>query len=112
MAWGAPALASEGVEKLQVACEAVDRDADSMWKSTQALVFLTDDTQLAENVREGPMGTRTISGTADELVAAMNEYVELGFDEFILPDFTLGSDLAERHDRLAEFKATVADQVG
>jgi alkanesulfonate monooxygenase SsuD/methylene tetrahydromethanopterin reductase-like flavin-dependent oxidoreductase (luciferase family) len=110
-AWGAPALAAESMEKLHVACEAVDRDAGSLWKSTQALVFLTDDTQLAEKVREGQMGTRTISGTADQIVAAMNEYIESGFDEFILPDFTFGSDPAERHDRLTEFKATVADRI-
>ncbi len=61
-----------------------------MWKSTQALVFMTDNAELAANIRAGEMGERSILGSNDQLVDEFGRYVELGFDELIIPDFTLG----------------------
>ena len=93
--------------KFDAACEAVDRDPASMWTSVQALVFLTDDDARAEEILAGPMGSRSIAGTPDRLVEVMGEYAELGFDEFIMPDFNLGDDPGPRREAFQRFNDEV-----
>jgi alkanesulfonate monooxygenase SsuD/methylene tetrahydromethanopterin reductase-like flavin-dependent oxidoreductase (luciferase family) len=79
-----------------------------MWKSVQALVFVTEDADFADSVREGDMSTRSIVGSIDQLVEEFGRYADLGFDEFIVPDFTLGKTAGERADRLSELRAAVS----
>jgi probable F420-dependent oxidoreductase len=109
--WGAPELAGAGRDKLRAACEAEGRDPDSFHTSAQALVFLTDDAAFAEQVRSGSMGARSIVGSASELVEQVAGYVERGFDEFIVPDFTLGSSPDERLDRYRTLQSEVFNQL-
>ena len=45
-------------------------------------------------------------------VAQLNRYVELGVDEFAIPDFTLGETAAERSDSFAHLHANVLPHVG
>jgi probable F420-dependent oxidoreductase len=106
--WGGPAMAGGALDKFRIACEQVGRDPDSMWKSAQALVFRTDDAEFAANVRRGDMGERSIVGSTDELVDLLGRYAELGFDEFIVPDFTLG---ATPEDRFANYRALQSDVI-
>ena len=110
-AWGAPDRAADGYAKLVAACEQVGRDPSAFHTSTQALVFVNDDPAFAEKMKDGPMGDRSIFGGADQLVDELGRYAEMGFDEFIVPDFTFPGDHAERLDALADFKATIADQI-
>ncbi len=110
-AWGTPELAGEGRTALLAACDDVGRDPATFWTSCQALVALTDDDEVAESARSGPMGRRTIAGSADQLVDLLGRYAEMGFDEFIVPDFTMDDDAGRRHDHLRELKATVLDQL-
>jgi alkanesulfonate monooxygenase SsuD/methylene tetrahydromethanopterin reductase-like flavin-dependent oxidoreductase (luciferase family) len=105
--WGGPNLAGAGLDKLRVACEQVERDPDTMRKSAQALVFMTDNAEFAERVRGGDMAPRSLVGSAAELVEQFGQYAELGFDEFIVPDFTLGNTAAERADRFRALQADV-----
>ena len=109
--WGAPELASAGLDKLRVACEQVERDPDTMWKSAQALVFMTDNAEFAENIRSGDMGARSIIGSNDELVDQLGRYAELGFDEFIVPDFTLGGTAEERFANYRTLQSEVVPQL-
>jgi hypothetical protein len=44
-------------------------------------------------------------------VDQFGQYAELGFDEFILPDWNLGTDKSARADKLARIKAEVFDQL-
>ncbi len=74
-------------------------------------MFLTDDPTFAATIRDGDMGARSIVGSNDELVASLGEYVELGFDEFIVPDFTLGNTPEERADRYRMLQADVIPQL-
>ena len=83
------------------------RDPATLWKSTQALVFMSDDADLAANIKAGDMGPRSIIGSNAQLVDEIGRYVELGFDELIIPDFTLGATFQERLDRYAELHAEV-----
>jgi probable F420-dependent oxidoreductase len=109
--WGTPELAGRGYAALRAACDDVGRDPATFHTSCQALVILTDDADAAERARGGHMGSRTIAGSAGALVDVLGQYAETGFDELIVPDFTMGDDAAARHDHLRELKATVLDQL-
>ncbi len=106
--WGGPDMAGGALDKLHTACEQVGRDPSTMWKSAQALVFVSDDAELAENIRNGDMGPRSIVGSTDALVEEFGRYAELGFDEVIVPDFTLGADAEER---AATYRSLMTDVI-
>jgi probable F420-dependent oxidoreductase len=106
--WGAPDMAGAALTKLHTACEQVERDPSTIWKSTQALVFMTDNDEFAANVKAGDMGERSIIGSNAQLVDEIGQYAELGFDELIVPDFTLGATPEERVAKYHEFRAEVA----
>ena len=81
-----------------------------MWKSAQALVFMSEDAEFAENIRAGDMGPRSIIGSNDELVDVIGRYAELGFDELIVPDFTLGGTAEERFANYRLLQSEVISQ--
>ncbi len=105
--WGAPELAGAGLAKLRAACDEVGRDPSTFHTSAQALVFLTDDEAFAHQVRDGSMGARSLAGSADLLAEQVAGYAALGFDELIVPDFTLGSSAEERLDTYRRLQAEV-----
>jgi probable F420-dependent oxidoreductase len=94
--WGGPEMAGGALEKLLTACDQVGRDPATMRKSAQALVFINDDEAFAANIAGSDMGPRSIVGSTGQLVDQLGRYAELGFDEFIVPDFTLGGTAEER----------------
>jgi alkanesulfonate monooxygenase SsuD/methylene tetrahydromethanopterin reductase-like flavin-dependent oxidoreductase (luciferase family) len=101
-------MAGGALEKLHTACEQVDRDPATIWKSTQALVFMSDNEDFAAKVKGGDMGPRSIIGSNDQLVEEIARYAELGFDEVIVPDFTLGRSAAERAANYEQFRTEIA----
>jgi probable F420-dependent oxidoreductase len=109
--WGAPEMAGGALTKLLTACEQVGRDPATMWKSTQALVFMNADVEFAANIKAGDMGERSIIGSNAQLVEEIGRYAALGFDELIIPDFTLGGTSQERIERYAELQSSVLDQL-
>jgi hypothetical protein len=44
-------------------------------------------------------------------VDQLGRYADLGFDEFVLPDWNLGDSQAECADKLARIKAEVFDRL-
>ncbi|MGH3209528.1 MAG: hypothetical protein ACRDNO_17395, partial [Trebonia sp.] len=98
-----PEVAAERRAALVEACEKTERDPATMWTSVNALVSLGEDAP--------PPGRVVLSGSAQQLIDQFGQYAELGFDEFILPDWNLGEDRSERADKLARIKAEVLDQV-
>lgn len=109
--WGDPEMAGDRRAKFDVACESVDRDPASMSTSVQALVFLTDDADKAAEIRSGPMGPRSIAGSAGELVDTIARYAAMGFDEFIVPDFNLGRSPEARRESVERINAEVVGQI-
>ncbi len=100
--WSAPDLAERRAALLQ-ACETAGRLPATMWTSVNALIEFGGSTPSP--------GRPVLAGTAQQLLDQLGRYADLGFDEFVLPDWNLGADSAERSDNLARIKAEVLDQL-
>ena len=74
-------------------------------------MFVSDDADLAATIKGGDMGPRSIIGSNAQLVDEIGRYVEMGFDELIIPDFTLGATPEERVDRYRMLQTEVIAQV-
>ena len=109
--WGGAAMAGDRRNAFTAACESVDRDPSSMWTSVQALVMLSDDSEAVAGALASPFGERMIAGSAAQLVDEMGRYTELGFDEFIVPDFNLGRTPQARRESLERIQSDVIGQL-
>ena len=105
--WGTVASAGERRTSFVQACEAVEVDPASKWTSVQALVFLTDTDEQAEQILEGEWGPRAIAGTPAKLVDELSAYAAKGFDEFIVPDWNLGRTPEARRESLEQLHTEV-----
>jgi len=54
------------------------------------------------------MATNTIAGSDEHIIDSINQYRELGFDELIIPDFTLGETAVERSGMFQRFMTDIA----
>ena len=109
--WGAPDLAADRRRVFVDACETAGTDPASLHTSVQALVFMEDDDAKAEALRNGEMGERKIAGSNDHIVEQLGRYAEQGYDEVIVPDFTLGGTSDERLDAYRRFAEDIAPHV-
>ena len=100
--WSTPDLADRRQGLLET-CEKAGRDPATMRTSVNALVDLGG--------RHPLPGRAVITGTAQQVVDQLGQYTDLGFDEFVLPDWNLGDGQAECTDNLARIKAEVLDQL-
>jgi alkanesulfonate monooxygenase SsuD/methylene tetrahydromethanopterin reductase-like flavin-dependent oxidoreductase (luciferase family) len=105
--WGAAEMATERCATFTAACEKVDVDPASLHTSVQAMFFLTDDADKIAKIKAGDAGERSIAGSPEQIIDAIGSYVELGFDEVIVPDFTLGATQSERFDAYELFSAEI-----
>ena len=97
--WGTPEEAAARRAALVQACDKAGRDPRTMWTSINVLVDPSGSMP--------PLSYPTIAGPAQQLVDQVGQYAELGFDEFILPDWNLGTDTTGRADNLARIKTEV-----
>jgi len=101
--WGAPEQAAGQRAALIEACAAVGRDPATMRTSVNAFIDLDGGT--------APPGRPVLAGSASQVAEQLGRYAELGFDEFIMPDWNLG-EAAELADNLARIKGEVIDGMG
>jgi probable F420-dependent oxidoreductase len=101
--WGSPEDAAVQRAALVAACEAVGRDPATMRTSVNAFIDLGGGA--------APSGRAVLSGSAGQVADQLGRYAELGFDEFILPDWNLGG-ASELADNLARIKGEVMDGMG
>jgi probable F420-dependent oxidoreductase len=106
--WGPPERVGAVVAALDRACGAEGRDPATVRRTCQAMVSLQDDPAVAAKVRERLPADRSVVGSATEMVDRLGGYVELGIDEFIVPDFTLGRTPEERADTIDRLWSEVA----
>ena len=101
--WATPEQAAAPRAALFEACDAVGRDPATIWTSVNALIEF--------DARTPPPGRAVLFGSAERLVDQIGQYAELGYDEFILPDWNLGATKTEIADNLARIKTKVLDQL-
>jgi probable F420-dependent oxidoreductase len=101
--WGTPEQAAVHRAALVETCGKVGRDPATMRTSVNAIVDLDGSMP--------PPGRAALFGSAQQLIDQFGRYAELGFDEFVLPDWNLGPDKSERADKLARLKTEVMDQL-
>ena len=109
--WGDIDAASTKTTAFLAACDAVGRDPATMRRSVQAIVFLEDDAGTLAQLRENAPAGRSIVGSPSELVDTMGQYRDLGFDEFILPEWNFGRDLDQRLAKIERFRTEVASHL-
>ncbi len=109
--WGDPVLAGDRRTDFLAACEAVGTDPASMRTCVQALVHFADDPATVHELKSGDMGSRSIVGTDEQLVDELGRYRDLGFDEFIVPDFSLGESYEQRLDVYRRIREDIVPQV-
>jgi F420-dependent oxidoreductase-like protein len=105
--WTTPDVLTHKVGVLRKHCHDVGRDQSQIRVSTQALMFLSTDEAWLEEKRKSDAGRAAVIGNAAEVTETMGRYAEAGADEFIVPDFTMGS-LPRRKDTCDLFIEEVA----
>jgi F420-dependent oxidoreductase-like protein len=105
--WGTPELCRAKADVLERHCADLGRDPNEIVRSTQALLFLSEDEGWLASKRDGVGGQPVIVGTPAEVVEIVASYREAGVDELIIPDFTLGP-MARRQDTCDLFIDEVA----
>jgi alkanesulfonate monooxygenase SsuD/methylene tetrahydromethanopterin reductase-like flavin-dependent oxidoreductase (luciferase family) len=99
--WGTPEQAAAHRTALLAACDKAGRDPATMRTSVNAFIDLGGG--------DPPAGRPTLSGSVSAVVDQLGQYAELGFDEFILPDWNLAA--VKLTDTLATIKTEVLDQL-
>ncbi len=88
-------------------CSDLGRDPAEIRVSTQALLFLGTDEAWLAGKRDSDVGRASVVGNPAEVTEIIGRYADAGADEFIIPDFTLGS-MPRRKDTCDLFIEQVA----
>jgi F420-dependent oxidoreductase-like protein len=101
--WGLPELVAHKSAVLDQHCERIGRDPSEIARTTQALIFVTDDEAAAERILAN-IPRAAIAGPPERLAETLAGYAEIGVDEFIVPDATFGqgAQKLETIDAIAE----------
>lgn len=86
--WSTPARMAEKSAVLARHCEAIGRDPASIYRSTQALLF--PGAEGAKTAAKFAEIRPAMGGTSEQLIDTIGQFAELGVNELIVPDFTLG----------------------
>ncbi len=89
--WGDVDKLREKMEILDQHCADVGRDPKEIKRTAVALLFMSEDPEFLERMRNSNLQQATIIGTPEEVRDIVAEYANIGVDELIVPDFTLGT---------------------
>jgi alkanesulfonate monooxygenase SsuD/methylene tetrahydromethanopterin reductase-like flavin-dependent oxidoreductase (luciferase family) len=104
--WGLPELIAARSQVLERHCERIDRDPATIWRSTQALVMVTDDRARADAFRDAVAPRAAYAGPAEGFAELVERWRAVGVDEVVVPDGALGTGSA-RLERLDALRAAV-----
>jgi F420-dependent oxidoreductase-like protein len=107
--WSTPDVMRHKVGVLRGHAEDLGRDLSEIAVSTQALLYLSDDEAWLADKRASGVGRPQIVGTPSEVADTVAEFRDIGVDELIVPDWTMGS-MARRKDTCDRFITEVAPQ--
>jgi F420-dependent oxidoreductase-like protein len=88
--WSTPDVLAHKSGVLKRFCDEEGRDFDQIHVSTQAMVWLSDDSDRVKSWREKLPAEGSVIGSPEEVATTMAEFRDAGADEFILPAFNLG----------------------
>jgi F420-dependent oxidoreductase-like protein len=101
--WGLPEVMEHKFEVLEDHCRKLGRDPDSLARSAQALVLMSDDGAQLNRWSAETSAMPRIIGTPEEVAETMERYAKIGLNEFVVSDLTLGRDTNERRDNMDRF---------
>jgi F420-dependent oxidoreductase-like protein len=108
--WGTPEALRPKLSSLAEACAREGRDPTTLRRSAQALFFVDDgtldDASVAE-IRARVPADRVLIGNCAALAEHVGAYRDLGIDELIVSDLSLGRTPVERLDRYEQLRAEV-----
>jgi F420-dependent oxidoreductase-like protein len=107
-AWGAPELIGHKMAVLDEHCEAIGRDPATIERSAQVLVLVSKDETTLRSWKSAPPAYPHAIGSPAEWQELLGRYEEIGLDEFVVSDRTLGDDPAERREAMTSFMEDVA----
>jgi F420-dependent oxidoreductase-like protein len=107
--WSTPEVMRHKIGVLHRHAGDLGRDPDEIAVSTQALLYLSDDEGWLAEKRASGVGRPQIVGTPAEVADTVAEFRDIGVDELIVPDWTMGS-MARRKDTCDRFITEVAPQ--
>lgn len=94
--WSLPDAFAERSAALDAACTKIGRDPGAITRSTQALFFVGDDQAKIDALMARVAPRPAVGGSAERLAEAVQGWADVGVDEVIVPDFTLGTGAARR----------------
>ena len=106
--WATPSELARKLEVLDRHCVDAGRDPATLERSTQALVLLDEEDRRSPSRAQPEVRQPAISGTPGRLSETLGKYAELGVDEFVLSDRTLGESRAERFEHFEQFLNDIA----
>ena len=106
--WGTPAVLRDKMAILDQHCAAIGRDPKAIQRSAVALLALTDDPAVVERTRAS--GRPVIGGNADGVAATIQEYIDAGVSEVIIPDFNLGRTAEAKREAMDRFMNDVVSR--
>jgi probable F420-dependent oxidoreductase len=109
--WGDVAEVARRTDLFLRACEAERRDPATIRRSVQSMIFFADDPARADDLRARGVPDRTIVGSSAQIAEQIALLAELGADEFVLLDATLGRTPTARREAYERFFTEVAPAV-
>jgi F420-dependent oxidoreductase-like protein len=106
--WSTPEIMRAKLDILRAHCDTVGRSFDDIHVSTQALLFMSEDEGFLDNMRKAQMPMATMVGTPKQIAEILQEYVDAGVDELLVPAFTLPPAGSARNDYLDAFADVAA----
>ena len=88
--WSDPPLFAERSKVLDQRCEKIDRDPSTIKRSTQAVFSVTDDPERARTFVERVAPRPAVAGSPEQIAETVAAWRDVGVDEVIVPDNTLG----------------------
>ncbi len=89
--WGDVEILKRKMAILDQHCETVGRDPAEIQRSAVALLFLSDDEKYIQRIKAAKIPNPSVIGNVNEVQDTLAVLKEAGVNEFIVPDFTLGS---------------------
>ncbi len=106
--WGDVDILKHKMSVLDQHCRDAGRNPGDIHRTAVALLFMSDDADFLEQIRNTDAPMPRIIGTPAEVRDIVSAYEEAGVGELIVPDFTLG----DRANKLATLDRFIHDVAG